>query len=59
MSELSPCPECGHEWAALAVEEASPNAAGVELSVIMDTAGNILQDGFGAMYLKSSVVRKA
>ena len=96
------CPECGHEWAAISTDQEAPEGASDELSVIKDTAGNILQDGdtvtvvkdlqvkgrpvsikvgtkvrnirlvrdngdhdidckvdgFGAMYLKSSVVRK-
>jgi len=102
LGELLACPECGHEWAASSSDQDSPEAASDELSVIKDTAGNILQDGdtvtvvkdlkvkgrpvsikvgtkvrnirlvrdngdhdidckvdgFGAMYLKSSVVRK-
>jgi protein PhnA len=100
LGELFACPECGHEWAAISADQDSPGAASDELSVIKDTAGNILQDGdtvtvvkdlkvrpvsikvgtkvrnirlvrdngdhdidckvdgFGAMYLKSSVVRK-
>lgn len=97
MNDLLVCPECAHEW--------NPNdaiASGDELSVIRDSAGNVLADGdtvtvvkdlkvkgrptsikvgtkvrnirlvrdngdhdidckvdgFGAMYLKSSVVKK-
>ena len=102
LGEQIACPECGHEWSAAVVEVDTSNAVSDELSVIKDTAGNILQDGdtvtvvkdlkvkgrpvsikvgtkvrnirlvrdngdhdidckvdgFGAMYLKSSVVRK-
>ena len=102
LGELLACPECGHEWAVISSHQDLPEAASDELSIIKDTAGNILQDGdtvtvvkdlkvkgrqvsikvgtqvrnirlvrdngdhdidckvdgFGAMYLKSSVVRK-
>jgi protein PhnA len=99
MNDLLVCPECAHEWSAVA----SDGGDGETLSVIRDSSGNILEDGdtvvvvkdlkvkgrptsikvgtkvrnirlvrdngdhdidckvdgFGAMYLKSSVVKKA
>lgn len=97
MNDLLVCPECAHEW-----NPTDATEVGDELSVIRDSAGNVLQDGdtvtvvkdlkvkgrptaikvgtkvrnirlvrdngdhdidckvdgFGAMYLKSSVVKK-
>ena len=53
------CPECGYEW--------NPNTQEEE-NVIKDVNGNVLNDGhdieckidgFGAIKLKSSVVKKA
>ena len=104
LGEMLACPECAHEWSAVADIGDDDSSATIndELSVIKDTAGNILQDGdtvkvvkdlkvkgrpvsikigtkvrnirlvrdngdhdidcrvdgFGAMYLKSSVVQK-
>ena len=99
MNDLLVCPECAHEWSAVA----SGDEDGETLSVIRDSSGNVLEDGdtvvvvkdlkvkgrptsikvgtkvrnirlvrdngehdidckvdgFGAMYLKSSVVKKA
>ena len=45
LGELLACPECGHEWAVISSHQDLPEAASDELSIIKDTAGNILQDG--------------
>lgn len=66
---LLACPMCGHEWSPdLAPAEDDGDSAA---RVIKDAVGNVLADGvgdhdidckvdgFGAMQLKSSVVKKA
>ena len=52
MNDLLVCPECAHEW--------SPNEAtdfGDELSVIRDSAGNVLQDGDTVTVVKDLKVK--
>lgn len=67
MGALLVCPECGHEWSPSTSEESAGDTGD---KVIRDSVGNVLADGvdghdidckvdgFGAMQLKSSVVKK-
>ena len=57
LGELLACPECGHEWAASSSDQDLPEAASDELSVIKDTAGNILQDGDTVTVVKDLKVK--
>jgi protein PhnA len=57
LGELLACPECGHEWMAISSDQDSPEATSDELSVIKDTAGNILQDGDTVTVVKDLKVK--
>ena len=46
------CPECGHEWQAGAVAEASET-----VKVVRDSAGNVLQDGDTVTVIKDLKVK--
>ncbi len=53
------CPECAHEWSSVAAigDDDSSVAINDELSVIKDTAGNILQDGDTVKVVKDLKVK--
>ncbi len=54
MGETLACPECAHEWSAVADTGDDDSSAAINDDHDIDCR----VDGFGAMYLKSSVVQK-
>ncbi|SEK54205.1 phosphonoacetate hydrolase [Roseateles sp. YR242] len=48
------CPECGHEWSAVAGAEI---ALGEEIRVIRDAVGNVLQDGDTVTVIKDLKIK--
>ena len=54
LGEMLACPECAHEWSAVADTRDDDSSAAINEDHDIDCR----VDGFGAMYLKSSVVQK-
>ncbi len=50
------CPECSHEWSALASAE-QPTEQGPDVHVVKDAHGNILQDGDTVTVIKDLKVK--
>ncbi|TXJ03168.1 MAG: alkylphosphonate utilization protein [Neisseriales bacterium] len=51
--ELYICPECGHEWSASSVTEASTD----DVLIVKDASGNILTDGDSITVIKDLKVK--
>lgn len=53
LGDLLACPECGHEWSAIAVEESTPEIG----LVVKDSNGTILQNGDSVTIIKNLPVK--
>ncbi|MGV3599440.1 MAG: zinc ribbon domain-containing protein YjdM [Bacteroidota bacterium] len=55
-NDLYECPECGHEWNAVAIVEVAAQEAGL---VVKDSNGTLLSDGDAVIVIKNLPVKGA